>query len=305
MRCQRIKLINDSFSHKSGDQLLKKTAETIQAACRPDDHIARIGGDEFAVLLPKTDSEETLQIVKRIQQLAGKVKIANIDLSVSIGYETKTNEKQKIIEVLSNAENHMYRHKLYEQSSAKNKTIEIIMNTLFEKSNRESMHSNRVSSICKSIAEKMDFDQADVNKIRMTGLVHDIGKIGIDENILNKPGKLTSEEREQINKHPEIGWRILSSSPDFSELANFILNHQEKWDGSGYPNGLSGDNIPLEARIIAVADSYDAMTRTRSYRTGLTQEEAINELKRCAGTQFDAEIVDIFTKKVLPYEDFG
>jgi diguanylate cyclase (GGDEF)-like protein/PAS domain S-box-containing protein len=300
-----LKLINDSFGHASGDKLLKKAAETIQAACRPDDIISRIGGDEFAVILPKTESEETVRIVKRIQESARKEKIENIELSIAIGYETKTSEKQNLIELLANAENHMYRHKLYEHSSTKNKTIEIIMNTLFEKSNRESMHSNRVSSICRSIAAIMNFDQDDVNKIRMAGLVHDIGKIGIDENILNKPGKLTSEEREQINKHPEIGWRILSSSAEFSELANFILNHHEKWDGSGYPTGLSGEKIPLEARIINVADSYDAMTSTRTYRAGLTREEAMIELKRCSGTQFDPEIVNIFIEKVLPYEDFS
>lgn len=300
-----LKLINDSFGHSSGDQFLMKAAETLQSACRPGDILARIGGDEFAVLLPKTHSEEALRIVKLMQQSASKIKIANIDLSISFGYETKTSNKQSLREVLANAENHMYRHKLYEHTSAKNKTIEIIMNTLFEKSNRESMHSNRVSSICYAIASKMNFDKDEVNKIRMAGLVHDIGKIGIHEDILNKPGKLTAEEREQINTHPEIGWRILSSSSELSELANFILNHHEKWDGTGYPNGTSGDKIPREARIIAVADSYDAMTSERTYRAALTREEAINELRRCSGTQFDAEIVAIFIEKVLPYEDFG
>lgn len=162
------------------------------------------------------------------------------------------------------------------------------------------MHSNRVSSICMAIAANMNFDNDDVNKIRIAGLVHDIGKIGIDEKILNKPGKLTEDERDQVNKHPEVGWRILSSANEFTELANFILDHHERWDGRGYPNGLAGEDIPLEARIIAVADSFDAMTSERSYRSGLSQEEAIAELMRCSGTQFDPQIVAIFVDKVIP-----
>jgi diguanylate cyclase (GGDEF)-like protein/PAS domain S-box-containing protein/putative nucleotidyltransferase with HDIG domain len=294
-----LKLINDSFGHVYGDQLLIKAAETIREACRADDIISRIGGDEFAILLPNTDAEETMQIANKIKLLASKVEVSNIELSISYGYDTKTSDKQKIIELLANAENYMYRHKLYERSSMRSKTIDIIMNTLFEKSNRESMHSNRVSSICTAIASEMNFDKDDVNKIRIAGLVHDIGKIGIDEKILNKPGKLSDDERDQINKHPEVGWRILSSANEFSELANFILNHHERWDGRGYPNGLSGEDIPLEARIIAVADSYDAMTSERGYRTSLSQDEAIKEMQRCSGTQFDPDIVEVFVEKVL------
>jgi diguanylate cyclase (GGDEF)-like protein/PAS domain S-box-containing protein len=297
-----LKLINDSFGHDRGDELLMKAANIIRVACQKYATISRIGGDEFAVLLPGIASDDVLEIVKHIKTESSKEKIANIELSIAIGYDTKTSANQKIGEVLANAENHMYRHKLYDHTSTRSKTIDIIMNTLFEKSNRESLHSDRVSSICMAIAIQMDFTMEDVNKIKIAGLVHDIGKIGIDEKILNKPGSLDVEERSQINKHPEVGWRILSSASEFSELANFILDHHERWDGNGYPNGLKGLSIPIEARIIAVADSYDAMTRDRSYRKGLTKEEAIVELKRCSGTQFDPEIVHIFIEKVLPTE---
>lgn len=161
------------------------------------------------------------------------------------------------------------------------------------------MHSNRVSDICQSIATKMNFSEDAVNQMRIAGLIHDIGKIGVDENILNKPGRLSLDERMDIERHPEIGWKILSSTNEFSELAQFVLNHHEKWDGSGYPNGLKGDSIPLEARIISVADSYDAMTSERSYRKGMSIDAAIIELKRCSGTQFDPEIVDVLVNKVL------
>jgi len=301
-----LKLINDSFGHASGDELLKKTAEVIVKGCRAGDLIARLGGDEFVISLPATDAFETQQIINRIRDLASQVKVANSELSISLGYGVKENQEQTISETLENAENDMYRHKLFERSSMRSKTIDIIMNTLFEKSHRESHHSRRVSAICQAIADQMNLEKDDVGQIRIAGLVHDIGKIGVDEKILNKSGRLSDDEMNSIKKHPEIGWRILSSVNEFSELANSIIAHHEKWDGSGYPKGLKGKEIPLTARIITVADSYDAMTSERSYRKCLSKEETIAELKKCSGTQFDPEIIDLFVNQVLPYhESFG
>ena len=294
-----LKLVNDSFGHYSGDALLKKAAETIKKECREEDVIARIGGDEFVVILPKTDSDNTQQVSNRIKDLASKEKVANIELSISYGHDTKTLDTQSIVEIIANAENNMYRHKLSERSSMRSKTIDLIMNALFEKSNREAIHSNRVSSLCKAIGSKMNFDKESVNQIGIAGLIHDIGKIGIDEKILNKPGSLTADEKVEIERHPEIGWRLLSSTNEFSVLAQFVLSHHEKWDGSGYPHGIKGKEIPLESRIIAVADAYDAMTSERSYRKALCKDAATKELTRCSGTQFDPEIVDVFVNQVL------
>ncbi len=294
-----LKLVNDSFGHDSGDTLLKNAAEIIRKACREEDLIARIGGDEFVVVLPNTTANESVKVANHIKELASKEMVANIELSISYGYDTKMNDKQSIIETIANAENYMYRHKLYERSSIRSKTIDLIMNTLFEKSKREAAHSSRVSNICQAIASKMNFNKDEVNQMKIAGLIHDIGKIGVDEKILNKPGSLTMDERRDIERHPETGWRLLSSTNEFSELAQFVLNHHEKWDGSGYPNGLKGEAIQLEARIICVADAYDAMTSDRSYRKGLTREEAIKELTRCSGTQFDPNIVDILVNQIL------
>ena len=193
----------------------------------------------------------------------------------------------------------LFRSKLYESSSMRGKTIDIIMNTLFEKSNREMMHSIRVSEICVEFATEMDFNREAINQIRIAGLMHDIGKMGIDENILNKPESLTSDEWQEIKRHPEIGYRILSSANEFSEMANYILQHHERWDGKGYPKGLKGKEISLQARIIALADACDAITSDRPYRKALSVEESINEIKRNAGSQFDPEIVRIFIEKVL------
>ncbi len=296
-----LKIINDSFGHTAGDKILRKAAEIFIKACRADDTVFRIGGDEFAVILPKTDSAESQQIINCINEMASNIKVAGIELSVSLGYDTKEKEKQTISDVLANAENDMYRHKLYERSSMRSKTIDIIMSALFEKSSRESLHSKRVSDICQIIASKMHLEKDEEGQIRIAGLVHDIGKIGIDEKILNNPGKLSDDEMTDIRKHPEMGWRILSSINEFSELADYVLAHHEKWDGSGYPKGLKGEEIPFQARIIAVADAYDAMTSERSYRKSLNKEKVITELDKYSGTQFDPQIIDIFLKQILPY----
>lgn len=289
-----LKLINDSFGHALGDVHLKKVAEVIRAGCRCDDIIARHGGDEFAIILSKTNSIEADNVIRRIKLLALAEKVGAIDISISLGFETKIKEEEDIQVVSKNAEDHMYRHKLYESGSARSKTIDLIMNTLYEKNNREMLHSKRVSQICEIIAKKLHIDQDGVNQIRIAGLMHDIGKIGIDEKILNKTDKLTIDEWEEIRRHSEIGYRILSSVNEFSEIAEFVLEHQERWDGTGYPKGLKGEEISIEARIIAIADAYDAMTGERTYGKIFTKEEAIDEISKCSGSQFDPEIAKMF-----------
>lgn len=297
-----LKLINDSLGHGVGDQLLKKVAETIKKQCRADDIMARVGGDEFVMIFPKTDAKEVSEIIARIYKAAEKEKIANIDLSVSFGFNIKTLETQSISDVLANAENDMYKHKIYERASVKSKVVDIIMNTLFAKSSRESLHSQRVSRLASLIAANMGFEKEDVNRIRVAGLVHDIGKISVDEQILNKVDPLILGEWEELKKHPEVGWRILNSTEEFIDVSEYVLSHHERWDGTGYPNGLKGEEIPIEARIISVADAYDAMTSKRSYRQELEKNEAMEEILKCSASQFDPFVVDVLVNQILKVE---
>lgn len=293
-----LKMINDSFGHAVGDELLQKASNVIKNGCRENDVIARLGGDEFVIILSRTDAETAALIIKRLEKLAAREKIQGLKLSIAFGSRTKTRKEENIQQVLKNAEDDMYRHKLYESASMRSKTIELIMNTLYEKSNREMCHSNRVGQICEKIGIRMKLDKDEINQIRTAGLIHDIGKMGIDEKILNKPGALCEDEWKEIQRHPEIGYRILSSVNEFSEMANCILEHHERWDGQGYPKGLKGEEISLQGRIVAVADSFDAMTSDRSYRKGLAQDEAIAEIKRCAGTHFDPLVAKILVEMV-------
>ncbi|MDW7669018.1 MAG: diguanylate cyclase [Bacillota bacterium] len=295
----KLKLINDSFGHEMGDELIKKASETIKKVCREEDFVARIGGDEFVLVLPKTSKDETVKIANRINELTSKEIVANIELSISCGYDTKELEIESILEVFVNAENHMYKNKIYDRTSIKSKTIELIMSSLFEKSKQETRHSIRVSSICQAIAAKLNLDQNTIDQMRDAGFLHDIGKIGIDVRILNKKERLTSTEKIEIEKHPEIGWRLLNSINEFTELAQYVMHHHEKWDGSGYPNGLKGEAIELESRIISVAEAYDAMTSNRSYDKKLTKKEAVKELTKFSGTQLDPKIVEVFLELVL------
>jgi diguanylate cyclase (GGDEF)-like protein/PAS domain S-box-containing protein/putative nucleotidyltransferase with HDIG domain len=298
-----LKLVNDSFGHVIGDELLKKVAEVMSKGFRADDIIARLGGDEFVVLLPNTDAYETEQIVKRIKGLALKEKVGSIDISISFGYETKTNVKEKIHEIFKKAEDQMYKKKLFESPSMRGKTIKVIISTLHEKNKREEQHSLRVSALCQSMGEAIGLTEEEIEELRTVGLLHDIGKIAIEENILNKPGKLTSDEWEEIKRHPEIGYRILSTVNDMSEMAEHVLAHHERWDGRGYPKGLKGKEIPFQSRIMAIADAYDAMTSERSYRSALPERIAIEELQKNSGIQFDPKLIKIFVSKVLESHD--
>jgi diguanylate cyclase (GGDEF)-like protein/PAS domain S-box-containing protein/putative nucleotidyltransferase with HDIG domain len=294
-----LKLINDSFGHEAGDEILKKAAYVIKKGCRENDVVARIGGDEFGIILTKADEESAEKIVRRFKDEAQAVDFDNKLLSISFGYSTLHQRNKKIEEVMMEAENYMYRRKMYESASMRNKTIDIIMSALYEKSDRELKHSQRVSKLSGEIAESLGFGKEDVNRIKMAGLVHDIGKIGISEKILNKAGPLDAGERALVRKHPEAGWRILSSAKEFSDLAKQILYHHERWDGQGYPEGLKGEEIPMEARIIAVADAYDAMSSSRAYRSALKKDDVRKQMALCSGSQFDPFILNMFLNKVL------
>lgn len=260
--------------------------------------IARMGGDEFVIMVPHFNVTQTLLLVERIQKLSSREKVGSIDLSISLGWGIKTAAHEDVQEVLKRAETKMYKQKLFEGPSIRGHTIQAIITTLNEKNKREELHSHRVSSLCRQFAVALNFSDQEIQEIESVGLLHDIGKIAIDEAILNKPGKLTDAEYEEMKRHPEIGYRILSTVNDMAEMAEVVLNHHERWDGKGYPRGLKGDRIPLQSRMIAIADTYDAITSDRSYRNKRTDLQACEELRKNAGSQFDPQLVEPFIKAV-------
>lgn len=294
-----LKLINDAFGHRAGDLILLKFTDILTSRCRVQDTIARIGGDEFVILLPNTNQEQTEAIIEGINASIAEETVDSLALSASIGFAVKTTRSENMDDVFKQAEDMMYRNKLSESSSIRSKTIDLILHSLFEKNNREMLHSQRVGTLCEDIARAMNFSKADISQMGVAGMMHDIGKIGISEETLNKPGKLNATEMAEVRRHSEIGYRILDSVSEFSKIADFVLEHHERPDGNGYPKGLRDKDISQQAKIIAVADAYDAMTSERTYKKGLSPEDAAAEITRNTGTQFDADIARVFIEKVL------
>ena len=188
----------------------------------------------------------------------------------------------------------MYKRKLLETRSLHSSIIASIKTTLFEKSNETEAHATRLATMTKQLGQALGLSEDDLVALELFSTLHDIGKISIDREILTKPGRLTDGEWDEIKKHPEVGYRIAQASPELRPISDLILTHHEHWDGTGYPQGLSGEKIPLLARILAVVDAFDAMTEDRSYRPALSRDIAIAEIRRNAGKQFDPKITDLF-----------
>jgi len=294
-----MKLINDSFGHYQGDQLLIKATKAINDNLREQDLVVRWAGDEFVIILPKTTELEAVSIMHKIIKSCEAEYVKAIQISVSFGLDMKESADQSIEKLLISAEKSMYKNKIMQNIDQKGNIINTIINTLHEKNQREEMHSKRVSEYSVKLAKAMAFSEIDISKIKIAGMLHDIGKIALEEGTLNKQTKLTDTEWEDIKRHPEIGYRIIGSSYEMIDIAEYTLAHHERWDGNGYPKGLGGEEIPKIARIIGIVDAYDAMTSERTYKKMLTKEEAIVEIEKNSGTQFDPEIAEVFIEKVL------
>lgn len=301
-----LKFVNDAFGHAEGDAFLVEMARILVSCCGEKAVIARTGGDEFSILLPRTDSSTSQSIVDQIKKACGNYGAQTdkeiYETSISLGHATKTKEDEPFDEVQKIAEEFMCRHKLLEHKSLHSAIISSIKMTMFEKSNETEEHAERMAELSKKFGKVLDFSEDDLVSLELVTTLHDIGKISIDQRILDKPGKLTEEEWVEIRKHPDVGYRIALTVPELSRIAEYILCHHERWDGNGYPQGLRGEEIPVISRILSIVDSYDAMTQDRSYRKAMSKEAAIIEIRQNAGTQFDPELSEIFINKVLPYE---
>lgn len=299
-----LKTVNDSFGHQSGDLIIQMASQVLSRECRADDIIARTGGDEFIILLPKTSAEGADAIVKRIQQAVVEqqvmgIKLSGMKLSIAFGSATKDNETQNVLQILKISEEAMYLEKAYSSSSKRSAVFKTILDALRMKSPREEAHSKRVGLICADIAAAYGLTGDKVNELRIAGELHDIGKLAVDEIVLNKSGTLTDAETDQIKSHPETGYRILGTTSEYISIAEHIRSHHERWDGTGYPKGEKGSDIPWNARVIALADSYDAMTYWPSQTAARSAADTAADIKRNAGTQFDPEMARFFVENIM------
>jgi len=289
-----LKLTNDAFGHEMGDVLLKKVAEMIQAECGANGIVARTGGDEFTVILPRTDQLQSNMISKRIINRSGEQTINSVIISIAVGYDCKTDCVQDINDIVKAAETNMYKNKIKTSKAMRNQTLQLIVDTLNQKYEKEQNHFERVSKLCRYIGLELDLSAEELKVLELAGYLHDIGKIMVPEVILNKPDELNDNEWEQITRHAESGYQILKSVEEYSSLAEYVLCHHERWDGTGYPRKLKAKHIPLLSRIISVAEAYEVMTTGRVYKKTMAEHEAVEELVKNSGKQFDPEIVTVF-----------
>ncbi len=289
-----FKVFNDTYGHAEGDRVLKRIAENLRTLVGNDGILARIGGDAFAILVSGKDMAGMIRYLDRLNQQSDHAygdPSLHETITISWGYALQKEREDTLDSLDKEAEAFMYNRKFYSNRSLKSKTVNTIMQTLFTKSEREKKHSDHVGLLSQAIARHMQLSNEEVNRIRVAGFLHDIGKIGIDEAILNKTGKLDASEWEIMKMHPVKSAGILDKTQEYQDISDIVISHHERYDGKGYPGKFQGEDIPLEARIIAVADTYDAITNDRPYRKPLEKNAAIEEMKRSAGTQLDPKIV--------------
>ncbi|MEG2983259.1 MAG: diguanylate cyclase [Peptostreptococcaceae bacterium] len=318
-----FKNYNDINGHQAGDLLLKQIGNILKSSIRENDVVARYGGEEFAVILPDTNEEDAVKVGERIRvsieqtYFYGQESQPNHNMTISIGvssYPLRANNKHQFINTADDA---LYRAKSLNKNRVEvyysvleeiadhiyideetGKSLKRFINMINKKDRYTYGHTERVVIYLGWFANYLELNEKDKLNLKLAAYLHDIGKVEIPEEVLNKKEKLTDSEYEMLKKHPTLGVELIKHIKSFEELLPLIKHHHERYDGRGYPDKLSGEDIPYLARVISIADSFDAITSHRPYNVRRGHADAIKELKRCAGSQFDPELVDKFIKMI-------
>ncbi|HHU16939.1 MAG TPA: diguanylate cyclase [Clostridiales bacterium] len=290
-----LKMTNDIFGHATGDKLIKKSAEILMKSCRGDDKIARVGGDEFVILLPKTNKANTEKILERIKTEFSNIRVTAIKCSISLGSDIKESMDESLQNIIANAEREMYKDKTMSRKDVNKEIIDTLVETFYSRSPREKQHSKAVCELCIKLGSALNLPENEISILKRACNLHDIGKIVVDENILLKDS-LSEDEYEQMKQHSVIGYRILNLFDDTLDLAEIVYSHHERWDGTGHPRHLKGTEIPLISRIISIAETYERILTKEGIPTEESKRKAIEYIKEGAGKQFDPLIAEFFVQ---------
>ncbi|MBN2604838.1 MAG: diguanylate cyclase, partial [Bacilli bacterium] len=289
-----LKLLNDSFGHQEGDKLLIEISNILRKATRAEDITSRWGGDEFAVLLPQTSSDNCSIVYQRIKDLCDKSMYKTIKPSIAIGFATKTTDEENINDIIKFAEEKMYAEKLSEGKIMRQELIDNVENKIFMKCDYEKEHIDNCINLAKEFSTFLNLSPEDKEHLLLLAKYHDIGFVNISETILNKPEKLSETECERIRSHSEVGSRIVQSINEIQVITELVLHHHEHYNGLGYPSQLKAEEIPYLSRVFTIIDAFSVMTSGRPYKDKKSLQEAFQELIQCSGTQFDPNLVTKF-----------
>jgi diguanylate cyclase (GGDEF)-like protein len=293
-----LKLLNDTYGHEIGDKILKSAAEVLKSVCRKSDLVARLGGDEFIILLPNTSYEQAITITNRIAKESSEIYCEGVPLSMTMGVASNESEEDGIPSIMKVAEDMMYRLKLTESRSAKSAILNALNKAMQVKSFETEAHTGNMHQFAKRVGMRLGLSADELSRLDLVIRLHDIGKINIPGEILGKKSPLTPDEWVIMKKHAEIGYRIALATEEFAHVAQEILSHHERWDGTGYPQNLKGEEIPYVSRIVSIVDSYEVMLNGRPYKKPMSKSDIVDEFKRCAGSQFDPNLVELFLKEI-------
>jgi diguanylate cyclase (GGDEF)-like protein/PAS domain S-box-containing protein len=291
-----LKLVNDTLGHDQGDNLLVAAARVIKESFRDGDLVARIGGDEFSVVLPNTTEAAVENTCQRIQEAVADYNATNpeLPLSISVGFAVSNGVYRNAKDLFKEADNSMYRKKLYRTQSVRSTIVKTLINTLKARDLTTEQHVIRLEKLLALLATFIGLPESMTSDLSLLARFHDIGKVGISDTILFKENSLTSAEWSEMKRHCEIGYRMALSAPELVPIADWILKHHEWWNGQGYPLGIKGEEIPIECRLLGITEAYEAMTSVRPYRRAFSHREAVAELLKHSGTQFDPKLVERF-----------
>jgi len=289
-----LKLINDAYGHARGDILLKEISNILKESFRSEDIVSRWGGDEFIAILPKTGAENAKKIVKRIKELCKQRSTTEIPLSISFGISTKKLQSENIEAILKEAEDRMYKNKILDSASVNDCLVQSLRENLKKADSRSKPLIKKMEDYALLVGRRLNLSAVKLEELKLLMNLHNIGKLALVDQLMSKKGRLNKEEWKIIKELPELGYRIAESSSRLKPIAESILSHHEWYNGKGYPRGIKGKEIPILSRISFLINSFEAMTKDRPYKKKMTKKEAIEEIKKCCGTQFDPKVCKIF-----------